>query len=197
MVGVFHQNLRQLRKNKRVSQRIVAGEMHISQALLSHYENGIREPGLDFVNRACAYYGVSADFLLGRTEADVTEPLEGSDDAELDADALVSLLQTAHTLDRETLYPSALRCFGAVAYRLLRHVAAADLNRAADAFAVPGNRVAALSELELRLGEVQFLDALERLTAKRASDEANALLPEQMEALLLSLGKQISNHIVD
>jgi transcriptional regulator with XRE-family HTH domain len=35
--------------------------------LLSHYENGIREPRLEFVLKACDYYGVSADYILGRT----------------------------------------------------------------------------------------------------------------------------------
>ena len=41
---------------------------HVSQALLSHYENGTREPGLPFVCRVCDYFGVSADYILGRTE---------------------------------------------------------------------------------------------------------------------------------
>ena len=35
---------------------------------MSHYENGAREPGLNFVCRACDYYGVTADYLRGRTE---------------------------------------------------------------------------------------------------------------------------------
>ena len=48
--------------------RCAAVELGISQALLSHYENGAREPGLGFVCRACDYYGVSADYLLGRSE---------------------------------------------------------------------------------------------------------------------------------
>lgn len=39
----------------------------MSQAVLSHYENGVREPGLEFVVRAAEYYHVSTDFLLGRT----------------------------------------------------------------------------------------------------------------------------------
>ena len=56
-----------LRQEKKVSQRTAADALGISQALLSHYENGVREPGLAFVVRACDYYGVSADFLLGRT----------------------------------------------------------------------------------------------------------------------------------
>ena len=46
--------------------RQAAQALEVSQALLSHYENGIREPGLAFVVRACDYYQVSADYLLGR-----------------------------------------------------------------------------------------------------------------------------------
>ena len=63
----FSRTLSLLRQEKGVSQRKAASALGISQALLSHYENGIREPGLAFVGRACDYYGVSADFLLGRT----------------------------------------------------------------------------------------------------------------------------------
>ena len=62
----FAQTLSQLRHEKGVSQRQAAQALEVSQALLSHYENGIREPGLAFVVRACDYYQVSADYLLGR-----------------------------------------------------------------------------------------------------------------------------------
>lgn len=41
--------------------------MGISQALLSHYEKGIRECGLEFLVRAADYYNVSCDYLLGRS----------------------------------------------------------------------------------------------------------------------------------
>lgn len=58
----------ELRHARGLSQRKVAADLKISQALLSHYENGAREPGLDFVVRVCDYYGVSADFLLGRAD---------------------------------------------------------------------------------------------------------------------------------
>lgn len=67
----------QLRHASGKSQRTVAQEMQISQALLSHYENGVREPRLDFVVRACAYYGVSADYMLGRTEEKGNPNLDG------------------------------------------------------------------------------------------------------------------------
>ena len=57
----FAQILSELRRTAGLSQRKAAADLNISQALLSHYENGAREPGLDFVCRACEYYGVSAD----------------------------------------------------------------------------------------------------------------------------------------
>ena len=64
----FSQTMSELRRARGLSQRSAAADLKISQALLSHYENGAREPGLGFVRRACRYYGVSADYLLGLTE---------------------------------------------------------------------------------------------------------------------------------
>ena len=61
----FSQTMSELRKARGLSQRHAAADLKISQALLSHYENGAREPGLPFVCRACGYYGVSADYMLG------------------------------------------------------------------------------------------------------------------------------------
>lgn len=54
------------RKKHNLSQKQVAADLGISQALLSHYEKGIRECGLDFVVKIADYYNVSCDFLLGR-----------------------------------------------------------------------------------------------------------------------------------
>ena len=63
----FARTLALLRQEKGISQRQAAKDLGISQALLSHYENGIREPGLTFVVKACDFYNVSADYLLGRS----------------------------------------------------------------------------------------------------------------------------------
>lgn len=56
-----------LRKERGLSQKQVAADLEISQALLSHYEKGIRECGLDFLVKAADYFEVSCDYLLGRT----------------------------------------------------------------------------------------------------------------------------------
>lgn len=67
MNAAFPRMMLLLRKERGISQKQAAADLHISQALLSHYEKGIRECGLDFVVAAADYYGVSCDYLLGRT----------------------------------------------------------------------------------------------------------------------------------
>ena len=56
MSSDFSRCLSLLRQEKGISQRAAAKDLGISQALLSHYENGVREPGLAFVTKACNYY---------------------------------------------------------------------------------------------------------------------------------------------
>lgn len=63
----FPKNLANLRKENGINQKTAATHLGVSQALLSHYEKGIREPGFDFLLRAADYYNCSADYLLGRT----------------------------------------------------------------------------------------------------------------------------------
>lgn len=77
-----------LRTERNITQKDAARDLNISQALLSHYERGARECGLDFLIKIADYYGVSCDYLLGRTSErsgakltvnDIPEP-EDSDD---------------------------------------------------------------------------------------------------------------------
>ncbi len=81
MQDAFSKNMSELRRARGLSQRKAAADLGISQALLSHYENGAREPGLPFLCRACKYYGVSADYMLGLSDAPAgtagTEALSG------------------------------------------------------------------------------------------------------------------------
>ena len=65
MSKAFGNTIAYLRKEKGISQKQASEDLAISQALLSHYEKGIRECSLDFVVKAAAYYGVSCDYILG------------------------------------------------------------------------------------------------------------------------------------
>lgn len=64
----FSEIISKMRKERGVSQKKAAADLGISQALLSHYEKGIRECGLDFVIKCSKYYGVTTDYLLGVSE---------------------------------------------------------------------------------------------------------------------------------
>lgn len=59
----------ELRKEKGLSQKEAASQLDISQALLSHYEKGIRECGQSFLIKVADFYGVTCDYLLGRSKS--------------------------------------------------------------------------------------------------------------------------------
>ncbi|MBQ7128788.1 MAG: helix-turn-helix transcriptional regulator [Clostridia bacterium] len=65
MKNEFSKNITELRMQKGWSQKETASKLGISQALLSHYEKGIRECGLDFLIKISELYGCTTDYLLG------------------------------------------------------------------------------------------------------------------------------------
>ena len=69
MLENFNERLVELRTEKGISQKEAAADLGISQALLSHYEKGIREYSLSFLCRAAEYYDVTTDYILGRSQS--------------------------------------------------------------------------------------------------------------------------------
>lgn len=69
MSADFALRLTDLRREKNLSQKEAASCLGVSQALLSHYEKGIRECKLDFLKKACDYYDVTSDYLLGLSDS--------------------------------------------------------------------------------------------------------------------------------
>ena len=57
--------LSELRQAKKLSQREVANALNISQSTLSQYERGGRGIDGDMLKKLCAFYGASADDILG------------------------------------------------------------------------------------------------------------------------------------
>lgn len=72
------EQLKAVRIKKKIKQIDAAKELGISHGLLSHYENGLRQPGLDFLCAASRYYGVTTDYLLGLTEINAALPSSSS-----------------------------------------------------------------------------------------------------------------------
>ena len=204
----FSRTLTLLRKEKGVSQRSVAKDLGISQALLSHYENGIREPGLAFVVKACDYYHVSADFILGRTlsregnmltEQEIlsaAEPgniLQGSVLATLQSKLLSGAIGVLFGLlgklnDRGAINTAA-GYLGSAVYQLYRHLyRTAGANEAYFSLD-PAACSMGTAEADMKLFEIQYTRSLRALAAKKAefpdlsAEALSAAYPGQNQSL--------------
>ena len=191
----FSRSLTLLRKEKGVSQRSAAKELGISQALLSHYENGIREPGLAFVVRACDYYGVSSDFLLGRTmsrdgttildadtlydaSGDRDNVLKGSVVATLSKKLLVNSLSVLFDLlgkmGNKKAITAAADYLGTAIYVMFRHLYNANPNNSADFFSVSeGQFRGGLSRADMIFSEVELVETLKADAKNYPAPEIN------------------------
>ncbi len=89
MNSTFNERLVELRTEKGLSQKDAAADLGVSQALLSHYEKGIREYSLSFLCKAAEYYNVTTDYVLG-----ITDSRSGLDSSALEDRAEDSVFNT-------------------------------------------------------------------------------------------------------
>ena len=178
----FSRTLSLLRQEKGISQRQASKALGISQALLSHYENGAREPGLVFVVKACDFYNVSADFLLGRTlsrdgttilDADTLYDVSDERDSVLRGSVLATLSKKLIVNSVGLLFDllsrlgskKAIRAAGnylaAAIYTLFRHLHRTSGNENDDFFNVPDQWFqAGLARADLIMSEAEYVEAL-------------------------------------
>ena len=74
MKDIFSKRLCDLRgtKGKEYTRQRVANDLGISRASLEYYEKGQRLPDIEIAAKIADYYGVSVDYLLGRTKNTTT-----------------------------------------------------------------------------------------------------------------------------
>ena len=70
--NVFSERLTQLREDRGLKRQEVADALEISRASLEYYEKGQRKPDIEVAARIANYYGVSTDYLVGVSAAQVT-----------------------------------------------------------------------------------------------------------------------------
>jgi len=59
--------IRDLREDKDLTQKVIAEYLLCDQSLYSKYERGERQLPLEYADMLADYYGVSVDYLIGRT----------------------------------------------------------------------------------------------------------------------------------
>ena len=64
----FHEKLKELRIENKLSQKDVAKGLNVSPTCYAGYEQNYRQPDLKTLTKICIYFDVSADYLLGLTD---------------------------------------------------------------------------------------------------------------------------------
>lgn len=208
----FARTLALLRQERGISQRQAAAALGVSQALLSHYENGLREPGLNFVVKACDYYNVSADFLLGRTlsrdgttiiDADSLYDVTGERDSVLKGSVMATLSRKLIVNSVSVLFDllgklgskgaikGAANYLSTAVYILYRHLhQASPAEDSAGFFSVPETRfVAGLPRADMHFSESEYVESLYNERKKGefpalSHDEMSAAYPGTYQSLL-------------
>ena len=60
--------IKELRRQRNITQLKLAMDLHTTQNTISRYESGEREPGISELVKLADYFGVSVDYLLERTD---------------------------------------------------------------------------------------------------------------------------------
>jgi len=66
---MFPERLRQLREERAMSQEQLGRQLSVTKGTISMYETGKRQPDAEITQRIADFFGVSVDYLWGRTDA--------------------------------------------------------------------------------------------------------------------------------
>ena len=95
----FGTRLRQLRKEKNLTQKQLASLIGVQHAVISFYELGDRTPSPQIIKKLAVTLHVSSDYLLGIEKQDIIH-LDGLDDSDkLVVRTLVETLRNKHSLN--------------------------------------------------------------------------------------------------
>lgn len=98
-MSVLSERLRQSRENKELTQRKVQELTGINSKTLSGYENAVSEPDAKTLSDLATLYGVTTDFLTGRTKhISIKEAVEDKRFIDYAAIYLSALQQTAEKI---------------------------------------------------------------------------------------------------
>ena len=65
MENKFKDNLKLLRQEKGIGQVELAKKLNVSKAIISLWENGLREPSMNSLIEMAIFFDVSIDYLVG------------------------------------------------------------------------------------------------------------------------------------
>ena len=60
------ETIKELRKEKNISQQVLANSIGVSQKAIDFWERDVNEPKASYIVKLADFFDVSADYLLGR-----------------------------------------------------------------------------------------------------------------------------------
>lgn len=215
MHASFPRTITLLRKERGLSQKEVAASLKISQALLSHYEKGIRECGLDFVVRIADYYNVSCDYLLGRTTdksgamitvddiPESTAQNKGGRSAnsmlctlnkKLLLNSVTVLFEVLQRCNRKEMTEEVSAYLNVAVYTALRSLYSADTRTPAAVFAVPNALYQASAAAALPLTAARIA---QMASPSLSGGKIPSLLPDELSKAYPLLASSLNNVIAN
>lgn len=91
------QRLKRLREDNHLTHTDLANDLGVSFAQIYRYESGKASPDSEVLDRMAELFGVSADYLLGRSNAPVG--YIGIDDLSDDEKAVLSAMRQGHDME--------------------------------------------------------------------------------------------------
>ncbi|NLL91534.1 MAG: helix-turn-helix transcriptional regulator [Ruminococcaceae bacterium] len=194
----FNRVLSLLRKEAGITQKEAAKNLGISQALLSHYERGIRECGLEFLVKVADYYGVSCDYLLGRSPdrsglmlkvEDIPLPDDKGDaryrgsvlptlNKKLISNSLNILFDLLQEISSKSLTTNISNYLMLSVYKMYRGVYCLNKDNPSDSFSIPDKVHSRYSDAEMSIIEAKIGVEIEE---KREKKTVNSITPKNME----------------
>lgn len=202
MKNSFPAAITELRKSKGLTQKAAAKALGISQSLLSHYENGVRECTLDFVIRIADFYNVTCDRILGRSvpvhQEEEKPQHEHTQNIYDSLDIMFDLLERCHN---QSVTEETAEFIYLAIYRIFRLVYFSGENSGDGIFKLPKRTYRALADAEMQISEADIRCALsgledgklapisDRKVMNFTAKELSSLYGDKFERLLQLLSK--------
>lgn len=88
-----------LRRKKQLTQKELAQKVHVTEATMSRYENNLREPKGEIINRIAIALNTTTDYLLGRSNNSLpVRELDDNKSINEDLDTIIEKLEEVEGL---------------------------------------------------------------------------------------------------
>lgn len=204
----FPRILSLLRKERHISQKAAAADLGVAQALLSHYEKGKRECGLDFLVRVADYYGVTTDYLLGRsasttgniiTENDIPDLSSGQEKSRTGTDISLTMSKKLVVNSIDVIYSllakignskfslAIINMLNLTVYKVFRIVFRSNKGNTQNMFEIPDERACHYADAQIHIDEAEAASLLKNSPLENPEISTvviEAEYPRQSAALL-------------